>query len=405
MKHAPLWSDRFPKSRRTPYPRLRGQHPTRIVIVGGGLTGCSCALTFAAAGIDAILVEAKSIGSGQVSGGLGLLREGFAGSFQEAASNHGLRITRAVWDGMRRGSLDFAAALRRYAIKCDLAPQDVITIAPSTPQGGRLLRREFEARHDAGIEGSWMTPAALARETALESPGGIRTHGQVFDPYRACVGLAGAAAARGAQIFEHSPVTRIRASKRAVEVSTDRATIAADVVVVATGAPIKDLRPLRRHLRADQVYGVVTEPLNAAMRRQVGRRAALIEDVGEPGRAVRWLSDDRAMVYGGRQAELAERAREKALTQRTGQLMYEFSLLYPPISGLQPERSWDAVDYDTSDGLPFLGPHRNFPQHLFAFGSSRHGAGVAWLAARVALRHVQGEPAKADQALGFSRIL
>ena len=405
MKHAPLWSDRFPKSRRPTYPRLRGPHATRIVIVGGGLTGCSCALTFAAAGIDAILLEATSIGSGQVSGGLGLLREGFAGSFQEAASNHGLRITRAVWDGMRRGSLDFAAALRRYGIKCDLAPQDVITIAPSTSEGGRLLRREFEARHDAGIEGSWVTPATLAREAAVESSGGIRTHGQVFDPFRACVGLAREAASRGARIFEHSPATRIRASKGAVEVSTDRATITADVVIVATAAPIKDLRPLRRHLRAEQVYAVVTEPLSAAMRRQVGGRAALIEDAGQPGRAVRWISEDRAMVHGGRQPELAERAREKALVQRTGQLMYEFSLLYPPISGLQPERSWDAIDYDTSDGLPFLGPHRNFPLHIFAFGSSRHGAGVAWLAARVALRHVQGEPGKGDQALGFSRIL
>ncbi len=405
MKHAPLWSDRFPKSRRLSYPRLRGQHPTRIVIVGGGLTGCACALSFAAAGIDAILLEASSIGSGQVSGGLGLLRDGFAGSFQEATANHGLRITRAVWEGMRRGSLDFAAALRRYGIKCDLAPQDVITIAPPTPQGGRLLRREFEARHDAGVDGSWVTPAALAREAAVESPGGIRTHGQVFDPYRACVGLARAAASRGVQIFEHSRVIRIRASKKAVEVSTDGATITADAVIVATAAPIKDLRPLRRHLRAEQVYAVVTEPLPAAMRRQVGSRAALIEDVGEPGRVVRWISEDRALVLGGRQPELAERARERALIQRTGQLMYEFSLLYPPISGLQPERSWDAVDYDTSDGLPFLGPHRNFPRHLFAFGSSRHGAGLAWLAARVALRHVQGQPAKADQALGFSRIL
>jgi glycine/D-amino acid oxidase-like deaminating enzyme len=295
--------------------------------------------------------------------------------------------------------------LRRFEIKCDLSPQDVIALASSTPEGARLLRREFEARHAAGIEGSWMTPAALAREAAVESRGGIRTHGQVFDPYRACIGLARAAASRGAQIFEHAAVTRIRASKRSVEVSTEAGSITAETVIVATAAPIKDLRPLRRHLRAEQVYAVVTEPLPAAMRRQVGSRAMVIEDLGEPDRVVRWISEDRAMVHGGRQPELAERAREKALAQRTGQLMYEFSLLYPPISGLQPERSWDAVDYDTADGLPFLGPHRNFPRHLFAFGSSRHGAGVAWLAARVALRHVQGELGKADQALGFGRIL
>ena len=85
--------------------------------------------------------------------------------------------------------------------------------------------------------------------------------------------------------------------------------------------------------------------------------------------------------------------------------MYELSLRYPAISGLPPVQAWDGMDYETSDGLPLLGPHRNFPGHLFAFGSSRHGAGLAWVAARLVLRHYQGEATKADEALGFHRIL
>ena len=80
-------------------------------------------------------------------------------------------------------------------------------------------------------------------------------------------------------------------------------------------------------------------------------------------------------------------------------------LLYPAISGIQPETSWAGVDYETADGLPLLGPHRNYPRHLFAYGSARHGSGLAWVAARLALRHVLGEPAGADAALGFTRIL
>ena len=34
------------------------------------------------------------------------------------------------------------------------------------------------------------------------------------------------------------------------------------------------------------------------------------------------------------------------------------------------------------DGLPVVGPHRNFPRHLFALGHGRHGVGMAWLAAK-----------------------
>ncbi|HEU4687790.1 MAG TPA: FAD-dependent oxidoreductase, partial [Vicinamibacterales bacterium] len=325
MKHVPFWFDRFPRSRRPSYPRHRGPLQTRIAIVGGGLTGSACALTFAAAGIESVVLEADVVGGGYAGGGLGVVREGFAGSFQQASASHGLRVTRAVWDSMRRGSLDFAAALRRYGIKCDLAPQDVITIAPPTPEGGRLLRREYEARHAAGIEGSWVTPAALAREAGVESSGGIRIHGLVLDPYRACVGMAAAAVTRGAQIFEHSAVTRIRASKRTVLITTSAGTISADAVIVATGAPIADLRPIRRHLRAEQVYGVVTESLPAAVRKQVGTRSTVVEDAADPHRTVRWISEDRALVHGARQAPVSERVRERALIQRTGQLMYEFS--------------------------------------------------------------------------------
>jgi len=376
-----------------------------VVVIGGGLTGASCALTFAAAGIDVALLEAESIGGGLTAGDAGLLREGFAGSFRDAAGAHGVRTARAAWEAMRRGSLDFAAALRRYGIKCDLAPQDVITFAPPDPEAGRLLRREYQARRDAGVEGSWLTRAAVARESALDSTGGIRTRCAAIDPYRGCAGLLAAAVARGARVHERSLVRRVRPSKRHVEVATEAGSVRAEAVVVATGAPMQDLRALRRHLRVEHAYGVVTEGLPAAIRRQVGLRRAILEDAREPGRIVRWLPGDRILVHGARQPEVPARLRERSVTQRTGQLMYELSLLYPAISGLQPESSWDGTDYQTVDGLPFLGPHRNFPRHLFAFGSSRHGAGLSWVAARLALRHFQGEPAKGDEALGFARVL
>lgn len=405
MRHVPVWFDRFPRSRRPSYPRFKGDAEARVAIVGGGLTGVACALTFASANIDVVLLEADVLGGGITAGAAGFLREGFAGSFRDTATTYGLRITRAMWETLRRGSLDFAAALRRHGVKCDLEARDLITFAARAPEAGRLLRREYEARHEAGVEGSWLTAAALAREAAIESSGGIRTRGAVIDPYRACVGLAAAAVQRGARIHERSGVRRIRAAKGDVEITTAAGRVRAEHVIVATAAPIQDLRALRRHLRADHLYGVVTDTMPAAIRKQTGRREALLEDADAPHRILRWLPDDRALIVGGRQPQLADRFRERGLIQRTGQLMYELSLLYPAISGLPPAGAWDMVDYETVDGLPFVGPHRNFPRHFFAFGSARHGAGLSWASARLALRHVQGEPARADESLGFPRIL
>src|SRR5688500_848983 len=105
MRHAPLWFDRFPKARRPSFPRLRGPHTARVVIVGGGLTGAACAMTFAAAGVDVVVLESAAIGAGMTAGDPGLLREGFAGSFQAAAGRYGLKTSRAVAEALRRGAL------------------------------------------------------------------------------------------------------------------------------------------------------------------------------------------------------------------------------------------------------------------------------------------------------------
>ena len=130
-----------------------------------------------------------------------------------------------------------------------------------------------------------------------------------------------------------------------------------------------------------------------------------MRDGSSPPHFLRWLKDDRALFVGADQEPAGLRARDRILVQRSGQLMYELSTIYPAISGAMPEWSWDLTHDSTADGLPYIGLHRNFPRHLFALGHSRHGAAVAWLAARLLLRLFQDSPEKGDELFGFSRIL
>jgi glycine/D-amino acid oxidase-like deaminating enzyme len=196
----------------------------------------------------------------------------------------------------------------------------------------------------------------------------------------------------------------VRAGRKQVEVTTDGGVVHAQAVLIATSAPLRDLKALRRHLEPQLGYAVVTEPLPAPVRRLVGRRAGALRQDSVPPHLLRWLGD-RAFFSGAEQPELPARLREKALVQRTGQLMYELSLLYPAISGLAAAWSWDVTHYQTADSLPFAGTHRNFPRHLFGLAGHRHGAAFAWLAARLLLRSFQGRPAKGDDLFGFARIL
>jgi glycine/D-amino acid oxidase-like deaminating enzyme len=404
MRSASYFLDTFPRPRRPDYSPQRGELTTDVVVVGGGLTGCAIALAFAGAGVKVVLLEAERIAAAATAGSAGLLAQAPDTSFTESASRHGLRTARHLWQSFRRASLDFSAALKRAGVRADLMPQDLILL-PGDREAARPLRREWSARREAGLDVSWLTQRTVLAETGIAADGGIRTKGEALDPYRACLGLASAAASRGAQIHEHSRVQRIRPGRKSVAVATPRGMVTADTVVIATGALPDDLRALRRHFTPKLSYAAVTQPLPAAVRRETGKRAAAIRDTHVPPRLVRWLKDDRVLVSGGGREAIAARLREKLLVPQVHELMYELTTLYPAISGLQPEWGWDVDSYGSPDGLPVIGPHRNFPRHLFALGTAQHGAGVAWLAARVLLRAYLQEPAKGDEAFGFARVL
>ena len=177
-------------------------------------------------------------------------------------------------------------------------------------------------------------------------------------------------------------------------------------IVVATGRPGALFRSLERHVRVTDGHVVVTQPLNAEMRREAGSRAyALIERGGDTPRFLRFLADDRVLFAGAEARVQPAKVADKALVQYAGQLMYELSLHYPSISGLKAEWAWRVPVVSTLDGLPWVGAHRNFPFHFFAVALGWHGDAISGFAAKSAVRHFDGEPRKGDDAYTFLRVL
>jgi glycine/D-amino acid oxidase-like deaminating enzyme len=79
-------------------------------------------------------------------------------------------------------------------------------------------------------------------------------------------------------------------------------------------------------------------------------------------------------------------------------------VLYPAMSGVMPEFAWSAARATGRDGLMLVGPHRNFPRHLFAVGIGQAGLAGAYLASRILLRHLQDDIDRNDEIFGFTRL-
>jgi len=396
------WAAALPAAKRPAYPRVSDDLDIPVAIVGGGIAGASAAYAFAAAGVRVVLLEADRLGGAGTAACAGHVLAEPGGDFLELEARLGRRAARAVWQSTRRGALELQAAVRRLKLRCGLTALDHVVWARGADET-RRLRREQQARKAAGLDSSWLTRRALVA-LGIDGDGGIRTHGHAqIDPCKACLGFAAAASARGAAVFERTPAQKIEVGRAGVRVVTPRGTITAETVVLATGEPIAPFGALDRHFQARESYAVLTPPLPAAVRKAAGNRGAILHDRTEPAHRLAWTSDDRILWTGGDQARTPERVRDKVLVQRTGELMYELSLVVEAISGIQPAFRWQAPYSCAVDGLPFVGPHRNYPRHLFAWGLGTNVAS-AFLASRILLRHHAAQTDRDDEPFGFARF-
>jgi glycine/D-amino acid oxidase-like deaminating enzyme len=396
------WVHQFPDSRRPAHPRLRGDHTAGLVVIGGGVTGCAVAYACAVAGLRPIVLEADRLGAGNSGRSAGLLLPEPGPSFRDAAGAHGLRVARKMFEGWRRGSLDAAALIRRLGIKAGLESLD--SVAVSVGGSDKQLRREFDARHDASLDAHWLNPRQVRQAAHLDASAAIRL-GDAFslDPYRVALGLAQAAAKRGATFFERTAVTKVRWTRKHAQLMLDGGTIRTERVIVATGSATPEYKPLRRHFKRRHRYVVLTEPVPAAIRKQMAGLSVTLRDSATPHHRIRWTADHRLVVSGADQDEIPERLRQQTFIQRTGQLMYELLTMYPAISGLMPEYGWDLTYGETADGVMYIGPHRNYPHHLFALGGDGDSITGAFLAARILARAAAGATTRDDDVFGWMR--
>lgn len=398
------WLDAVPAKKRREFPAFRGVITHPVVIIGGGMSGAMTAYACAAAGMKVMLLEADRIGLGGSGRATGLFSGEAAESYRELEDRAGRRAARALFDAMEAAPKELAATVKRLGIKADFELGSSLRFIPDG-QSDKLLKREIASRETAGLSAAWVSPATLAKQASIVSAGGMRLPDAGFaDPLKLTLGFLSAAIKKGARIYEKSRVKKITFTRKTATAYLDSGAITTTNLGICIGEPTSLFKPLKRHLRHEDRYAVLTEPLSAAVRAELAKQRALLIDTDAPAHHLWFTADHRALFTGADQKRPADRLRPQTLIQRTGQLMYELSRLYPAISGTKPAYGWDVPLAHPIDGVLYAGSHRNFPFHHFAFGTS-HDPARAFLASRIILRNIQGRPQKGDEHFSFARNL
>jgi len=399
----PLWLERTPYRRRTRFTRLKSRHDVDVAVVGGGVTGAAVAWRFADAGLSVAVVERARIGAGSTVASTALLMQEPDEDFERLAQKYGRHRAKRAWQLSQEATRDFVRVLRRLDIRCGLEKCDSVYYA-STEDDARRLLAEHRLRTAAGLGGRWLDRRGIRRALGFQAAAAIRTSGNAqVDPYKACVGLMHAAVDRGALIFERSPIGAIRQFRDGVVLHGARGRIRANRVVIATGYATPYFKPLEARFRMLNTYVVATRPLTAAERRRLGLGAVMQWDTGRPYHYARWSPDHRLMLGGGDRPLVPERQRAQALREASRTVYAHFIGLYPALADVPLEYAWEGLFATTPDGLPYIGPHRRYPRHLFALGYGGNGMTFGFLASRLLLEWYRGDRSADHRLFAFTR--
>lgn len=212
-----------------------------VEVVGGGVTGCSCALTLAGKGLRVRLHEARAIASGASGRNGGFALRGGAMAYDSARE----------WLGADRAA-EYWQLTESYVDRMDELGGDAFRRTGSLRLAGDDerddLRAEYEALREDGFDAAWREE--LPGSLAGKFPGALfHPRDAVLQPARLVRRLAAAAAGAGVEICEHDRVANVDA-------------LEADTVVVATdGYPSGLLGELEGLIIPTRGQMIATEPL------------------------------------------------------------------------------------------------------------------------------------------------
>lgn len=381
------------------YPGLEGSDSCDVLIVGGGMGGAMMAHRLAADGADAVLIDKRRVAGGSSSANTGLL---------QVANDKTLTSCIHTF-GQKQGVLFYT--LCKESIEWILRLPDELDIDPQIVSRSSLyyasmerdvarLREECETLTANGFPCEWWDEGQIASAFSFSKPAAVYMQGDAeANPYRTVHGLIRYAVKRGVRVYEHTEGLHFDYLPDGVVCHTSHGRIHARCVVFALGYETQEMKK-DRGAELLNTYAIMTKPLKQLPK---WHERCLIWETARPYGYYRLTPDNRIVAGGMDEALTDPHTRAVRALSQGRRLMEELYSLFPELEEQEPEFSWGAVFGTTRDGLPFIGPHPDYPHSYFIEGYGGNGTVYSMIAARLLAQELAGKRPPELDLFSFTR--
>lgn len=358
-----------------------------LCVIGGGFTGLWTAIhaKLADPTAEVALLEAGVCGGGASGRNGGFLMTAWSkyGSLAKICGDADARTYAYAVEGAIGEIAEFCV---EHAIEAEFDRAGWVWAATNPSQVGA-----WQGTVDT-LAGAGFDPyRELARDEVAALTGSPVHLAGIFEPLAATInpgllvrGLRRVAAEIGVAVCERTAVTGIEAEPAPVLV-TDRGSVAADTVVIATSAWAAAIPQLRSQIVVVASDVVATDPIPSRLDELGVQRGLSISDSRRAVHYYRFSGDGR--LYFGKGGGGVARGRTVADRferdpARAKEVQRHLSRLYPALWDVAVPHSWrGAVDYALT-GLPFIGRLPGHERVLVATGFSGNGVTPSFVAGR-----------------------
>lgn len=375
------------------YPKLDKNILTDVVIIGGGISGALVRFHLIKAGINCVLIDARTIGLGSTSASTSLLQYEIDTPLHQLIDISGKANAERAFH-LCNDAIDQLKKIAKEIRFEDFETRDSVyfgTFKKDIP----FLSKEFEARKNAGFDVEWLSEKDVHQLYGFKASAAILSrHGAQTNAYGFTQQLLQYHSLKENAVFDRSPIKQTEHQKSGLKLTTDDGyTIKAKKIVYAIGYEVVEMLN-KKIVELKSTYAIISEQFNHP---DFWTDNALLWNTQNPYLYLRTTNDGRILI-GGRDEEFHDgKKRDALISKKSRQLCQDFNKLFPDIP-FKTEFRWAGTFGETKDGLPYIGQYPKTSHSYFSLGFGGNGITFSLIAAEIITDMILGK-ANADATI------